>query len=38
MRRYGPFEPEDVASLPAANADILILAGDAVEVFTREDA
>jgi DNA replication factor GINS len=38
LKRYGPFEPEDVASLPAANADILILAGDAVEIFTREDA
>jgi len=38
LKRYGPFESEDVASLPAANADILILAGDAVEIITREDA
>ena len=38
LKRYGPFDSEDVAALPAANADILILAGDAVEIFTREDA
>jgi DNA replication factor GINS len=37
LKRYGPFESEDVAALPAANADILILAGDAVEIFARED-
>jgi DNA replication factor GINS len=35
LKRYGPFETEDVASLPAANADILIAGGDAVEGFTR---
>lgn len=38
LKRYGPFESEDVASLPAANADILISGGDAVEIFTREEA
>lgn len=38
LKRYGPFESEDVAALPAANADILISGGDAVEVSTREDA
>jgi DNA replication factor GINS len=38
LRRYGPFEAEDVASLPAANADILIACGDAVEIRTREGA
>jgi len=38
LKHYGPFEPEDVASLPASNADILISAGDAVEIFTREEA
>jgi DNA replication factor GINS len=37
MRRYGPFEPEDVASIPAASADILIAGGDALEIFTRDD-
>jgi DNA replication factor GINS len=37
LKRYGPFESEDVASLPAANADILIEGGDAVEIFTREE-
>lgn len=37
MRRYGPFEPEDVASIPAASADILIAGGDAVEIYTRDD-
>jgi DNA replication factor GINS len=37
LRRYGPFEIEDVASIPAANADILIADGDAVEIFTRDE-
>lgn len=37
MRRYGPFEAEDIASIPAASADILIAGGDAVEVYTRDD-
>lgn len=37
LKRYGPFESEDVASLPAANADILMAAGDAVEISTRDD-
>lgn len=36
LRHYGPFEPEDVASIPAASADILIAGGDAVEVLTRD--
>ena len=38
LKRYGPFESEDVASLPGANAYILIMGGDAVEIFTREEA
>jgi hypothetical protein len=37
MRHYGPFEVEDVASIPAVSADILIAGGDAVEVYTRND-
>ncbi len=37
MRRYGPFEADDVASIPAASADILIAGGDAVEIYTRDD-
>lgn len=37
LRRYGPFESEDVASIPAASADILIASGDAIEVTTRDD-
>jgi DNA replication factor GINS len=37
LRRYGPFETDDVASIPAASADILIAGGDAVEVYTRDD-
>ena len=37
MRHYGPFEAEDVASIPAASAEILIAGGDAVEVYTRDD-
>jgi DNA replication factor GINS len=38
MRRYGPYEVDDVASMPAASADVLIVGGDAVEVYTREDS
>ena len=37
MKRYGPFEADDVASIPAASADILISGGDAVEIYTRDD-
>ncbi len=37
LRHYGPFEAEDVASIPAASADILIAGGDAVEVYTRDE-
>ncbi len=37
-RRYGPFEVDDIASIPAASADILVAGGDAVEVYTREEA
>jgi DNA replication initiation complex subunit (GINS family) len=37
MRHYGPFEADDVASIPAASADILIAGGDAVEIYTRDD-
>jgi DNA replication initiation complex subunit (GINS family) len=37
MRHYGPFEADDVASIPAASADILIAGGEAVEVYTRDD-
>jgi DNA replication factor GINS len=37
MRRYGPFEVDDVASIPAASADILIAGGDALEVHTRDE-
>jgi len=35
LRRYGPFEPEDLALIPAANADLLIANGEAVEVIPR---
>ena len=38
MRHYGPFEPEDVASIPAASADIMIAGGEAIEVCTREES
>jgi DNA replication initiation complex subunit (GINS family) len=38
LRHYGPFEVDDVASIPAASADILISSGDAVEVFTSDEA
>jgi DNA replication factor GINS len=36
LRRYGPFEKNDVASIPAASAAILIAGGDAVEVYIRQ--
>jgi len=35
MRPYGPFKPEDTASLPIENARILIKQGVAVEVETK---
>jgi DNA replication factor GINS len=35
MKPYGPFKPEDVASLPTENAKILIKQGLAVEVETK---
>lgn len=35
MKTYGPFKPEDIASLPVENARILIKQGMAVEVETR---
>ncbi len=37
LRHYGPFEVEDIASLPAVNAEILIVGGNAVEVRTRDE-
>jgi DNA replication factor GINS len=36
LRRYGPFETEDIASLPVASADVLIAGGDAVEICNRD--
>lgn len=36
LRRHGPFKPNDLASLPAANADILIANDEAVVVHTRD--
>ena len=38
LRHYGPFEVEDVASIPAASADVLIAGGEAVEIYTRDEA
>jgi len=35
LRRYGPFKPNDLASLPAANADILVANEEAVVVRSR---
>jgi len=35
MKTYGPFEPEDVATLPSENARILIKQGVAVEVEVK---
>ena len=36
LRRYGPFRPNDLASLPAANADILVANDEAVVVRSRD--
>jgi DNA replication initiation complex subunit (GINS family) len=36
MKSYGPFEPEDVASIPAENAENLIRRGIAKGVEIRE--
>lgn len=36
LRRYGPFKPNDLASIPKANADILVANAEAVEVHPRE--
>jgi DNA replication factor GINS len=36
LRRYGPFEPEDLASLPASSAEVLVASGEAVQVRTRD--
>jgi len=35
MKTYGPFEPEDIATLPLENARILIKQGVAVEVEVK---
>ncbi|MFB0514796.1 MAG: hypothetical protein ACETVQ_04380 [Candidatus Bathyarchaeia archaeon] len=35
MKTYGPFKPEDIASLPIENARILIKQGVAVEVEAK---
>jgi hypothetical protein len=36
LKRYGPFQENDVVSLPAASAAILVAGGDAVEVIVRQ--
>jgi DNA replication factor GINS len=36
MRRYGPFEENDIASIPASDAAVLVAEGDAVEVRIRQ--
>ena len=35
MKTYGPFEPEDIATLPSENARILVKQGVAVEVEVK---
>jgi DNA replication factor GINS len=37
IKTYGPFEPEDIATLPPENARILIKQGVAVEVDAKSD-
>ena len=36
LRRYGPFEPEDLASIPSANAYLLVANGEATTVQPRD--
>jgi DNA replication factor GINS len=36
LRRYGPFKPNDLASVPAANADILVANNEALVVRSRD--
>ena len=36
LKRYGPFEENDVVSLPASSAAVLVAGGDAVEVSVRQ--
>lgn len=38
LKTYGPFKPEDVAAIPAENAENLIRRGLAVEVEVEEDS
>jgi DNA replication initiation complex subunit (GINS family) len=38
LKRYGPFEKDDVASIPSANADILLASGSAVGIYVREES
>jgi DNA replication initiation complex subunit (GINS family) len=35
MKTYGPFEPEDIATVPSENARLLIKQGAAVEVMAK---
>jgi DNA replication factor GINS len=35
MKTYGPFKPEDIASLPQENAKILVRQGVAVEIEAK---
>jgi len=37
LRRYGPFEVDDVVSLPAISADILVSSGSAMDVCSRNE-
>ncbi len=37
LKRYGPFEVNDVARLPAANAQAMVASGQAAPVSTEED-
>lgn len=33
--RYGPFKANDLESVPAANADILVANGEALVIYAR---
>jgi DNA replication factor GINS len=36
LNKYGPFKVHDVARLPAVNAEVLVLNGDATRVYSSE--
>jgi DNA replication initiation complex subunit (GINS family) len=36
LKRYGPYQAEDIGVVPSANVDVLVANGEAVVVFSRD--